>query len=90
MSFGKNILKYKEEMLKDLEKLISFQSISGEQPEECVKALNFVLDKAKEFGLNTKNVDDIAISKFTEKDVVRHRIVQDIIKAYSKYEENKR
>ncbi len=60
MSFGKNILKYKEEMLKDLEKLISFQSISGEQPEECVKALNFVLDKAKEFGLNTKNVDDIA------------------------------
>ena len=37
-----------------------------------------------------KNVDDIAISKFTEKDVVRHRIVQDIIKAYAKYEENKR
>lgn len=37
-----------------------------------------------------KNVDDIAISKFTEKDVVRHRIVQDIIKAYAKYEENKK
>ena len=30
MSFGKNILKYKEEMLKDLNTLVSFQSISGE------------------------------------------------------------
>ena len=37
-----------------------------------------------------KNVDDIAISKFTEKDVVRHRIVQEIIKAYAKFEENKK
>ena len=31
-----------------------------------------------------KNVDDIAIFRFTEKDVVRHRLVQDIIKAYEK------
>ena len=37
-----------------------------------------------------KNVDDIAIVYFTEKDVVRHRLVQDIIKAYEKYEEGKR
>ena len=29
-----------------------------------------------------KNVDDIALIKFTEKDVVRHRLVQEIIKAY--------
>ena len=34
-----------------------------------------------------KNVDDIAIIRFSEKDVVRHRLVQDIIKAYEKYEE---
>ena len=33
-----------------------------------------------------KNIDDIAISVFTEKDVVRHRLVQDIIKAYEKQE----
>ncbi len=33
-----------------------------------------------------KNVDDIAICKFTQKDVVRHKLVQDIIKAYEKYE----
>ena len=36
-----------------------------------------------------KHVDDIQICKFTEKDVVRHRLVQDIIKAYEKFEENK-
>ncbi|MDE6592099.1 MAG: PhoH family protein [Oscillospiraceae bacterium] len=31
-----------------------------------------------------KNVEDIAITKFTEKDVVRHKLVQDIIRAYEK------
>ena len=29
-----------------------------------------------------KNVDDIAQNRFSEKDVVRHRLVQDIVKAY--------
>lgn len=33
-----------------------------------------------------KGIDDIAINVFTEKDVVRHRLVQDIIKAYEKHE----
>ena len=37
-----------------------------------------------------KNVDDIAINIFTEKDVVRHKVVQDIIKAYEKQEERKK
>ena len=32
------------------------------------------------------NIDDIAIHKFTEKDVVRHKLVQKIIVAYDKYE----
>ena len=37
-----------------------------------------------------KNVDDISITRFSEKDVVRHKLVQDIIKAYEKaYNENK-
>lgn len=36
-----------------------------------------------------KNIDDIAINTFTEKDVVRHRLVQDIIKAYEKQEVRK-
>ncbi len=34
-----------------------------------------------------KNVEDICINRFTEKDVVRHRLVQDIIRAYEKYYE---
>ncbi|MBQ1389498.1 MAG: PhoH family protein [Clostridia bacterium] len=40
---------------------------------ECMKAL--------------KNINDIAQVMFSEKDVVRHRLVQDIIKAYAKLEE---
>ena len=37
-----------------------------------------------------KNVDDIAVMHFTEKDVVRHKLVQDIIKADEKASEQKR
>ena len=37
-----------------------------------------------------KNLDDISTVKFSEKDVVRHKLVQDIIKAYEKYEEAKK
>lgn len=33
-----------------------------------------------------RGIDDIAQVRFTEKDVVRHKLVQDIIKAYEKYE----
>ena len=36
-----------------------------------------------------EGVEDIAISKFSDRDVVRHRLVQEIIKAYEKYEEKK-
>lgn len=36
-----------------------------------------------------KGIDDIAINIFTEKDVVRHRLVQDIIKAYERQEMRK-
>lgn len=37
-----------------------------------------------------KNVEDIKAIRFSEKDVVRHRLVQDIIKAYESYEEVKK
>ena len=33
-----------------------------------------------------EHVDDIVIHRFSEKDVVRHRLVQDIISAYASYE----
>ena len=34
-----------------------------------------------------KNIDDIDTVRFSEKDVVRHRLVQDIVKAYEKSEQ---
>ena len=34
-----------------------------------------------------KSVDDIVIHQFSEKDVVRHKLVQDIISAYASYEQ---
>ena len=53
------------------------------------------LPDGKKSGLITvmkilKSVNDIEIIKFNQKDVVRHRLVQDIIKAYEKYDEEKR
>lgn len=37
-----------------------------------------------------KNIQGISINEFTEKDVVRHKLVQDIIKAYEKSEESRK
>ena len=37
-----------------------------------------------------KNMEQIEIVHFTGKDVVRHKLVQDIIRAYEKYEEAKK
>lgn len=52
------------------------------------------LPDGKKSGLKTvmnilKDVDDIQIVRFTQKDVVRHKLVQDIINAYQKYDEEK-
>ena len=48
------------------------------------------LPEAKKSGLIEalkvlKNVEDIAQNRFTDKDVVRHKLVQDIVKAYDEY-----
>lgn len=53
------------------------------------------LPKEKASGLKNaveilKGIDQIAIIKLTDKDVVRHRIVRSIIKAYDKFEHRKR
>ena len=37
-----------------------------------------------------RGVEDIALCQFSDKDVVRHQLVQRIVKAYEKYEERKR
>ncbi len=49
------------------------------------------LPDGKRSGLKTvmrilKNIDDIKICRFSQKDVIRHKLVQDIINAYEKYE----
>ena len=53
------------------------------------------LPTGKESGLTDamrvlKSVEDIAIVKFTQKDVVRHHLVQAIVKAYEKAYENRK
>ena len=50
------------------------------------------LPDGKRSGLKTvlnilRDVNDIQIIRFSQKDVVRHRLVQDIITAYEKYDE---
>ena len=37
-----------------------------------------------------KNIDDISVVRFNEKDVVRHKLVQDILKAYEKHDEERK
>lgn len=56
MMFGDKILKYKDELLNDLNTLLSFESIDGEKNEECDKALDFILKRAADFGLKSEKV----------------------------------
>ncbi|MDE5984930.1 MAG: PhoH family protein [Eubacterium sp.] len=37
-----------------------------------------------------RDVDDISICRFNQQDVVRHKLVQDIVKAYEKYEKEEK
>ena len=58
MLFGDKILKYKDELLADLNTLLSFESVDVVKDDECEKALDFVLKKARAFGLETEKVTD--------------------------------
>ena len=60
MNFGNNILKYKDDILRDLKTLLEIRSVSSESEENCVKALEFVLTRAEELGLVSKNIDNKA------------------------------
>ena len=48
--------------------------------------MRLVLDEE----LALDGIDDIAIHQFTERDVVRHKLVQKIILAYDKYEKEQK
>lgn len=56
MLFGDKILQYKEEMLSDLNTLLSIESVDGEKDEECRHAMDFILKRATDFGLSSEVV----------------------------------
>ncbi len=57
MSFGEKILAYKDDILRDLDELLRIRSVYSEDPQKCKEALNWMLKKAQDFGLVTKNID---------------------------------
>lgn len=59
-NFDEVLLSYKEEFLKDLNELLSIRSVSSEGTRGPAEALNWMLEKAKQFGFETKNYDNIA------------------------------
>lgn len=60
MSFGKIIYEYKDEILKDLKTLIEFKSVASWEENQCLEALEFMLNKAESFGLVAKNIKNKA------------------------------
>ena len=58
MLFGDKILKYKDELLADLNTLIGMQSIDGKRDDECDRALKFIIKRASDFGLFSERVTD--------------------------------
>lgn len=58
MSFGENIMKYKEDMIADLTELIAIKSISG--TDACQDALDWMIKKATQYGLKAEKVGDLS------------------------------
>jgi succinyl-diaminopimelate desuccinylase len=58
MKFGNHILQYKDELLRDLNTLMSLESVSNARDEECQKALAFMLKRAGDFGLTGEQITD--------------------------------
>lgn len=58
MLFGNQILKYKDELLSDLNALISLESVDGQKDDECAAALELMLKRARDFGLCAEQVTE--------------------------------
>lgn len=62
MSFGKNILKYQNDIIKDIGELIKIPSVASESSggmpygENAAKALKWILSRASEMGFDAKNI----------------------------------
>ena len=61
MLFGDKILLYQDEILKDLEYLLSIESVDGEKNDECERALAFIIKRAQDFGLDYELVTDKSV-----------------------------
>ncbi len=59
-NFDELIGSYKDEFLKDLDELLKIHSVSAQGHELPEKALDWMLDKAEQFGLKTKKIGNIA------------------------------
>ena len=58
MSFGEKIMKYKEDIIADLNELIAIKSVSG--TEGCAEAAEWMMKKAESFGLRAERVSDLS------------------------------
>lgn len=58
MRFGDKILQYKDELLADLNTLLGIESVDGARDEDCDKALQFMLNRARDFGLIAERVTE--------------------------------
>lgn len=61
MLFGDKILPYMDELLKDLNELISIESVDGGKSGECERALAFIIKRAQDFGLDYELVTDKSV-----------------------------
>ena len=56
--FSDKILEYKNELFADLNTLIGIESVDGANDDECQKALDFILNRASDFGLTAEKITD--------------------------------
>lgn len=59
MNFGETIFEYREELLNDLDKLLQIRSVASDDPECAEEALDYMLERAKKMGFETKRVSKI-------------------------------
>lgn len=60
MTFGDTIYDYKDELLSDLDRLLQIRSVSSDDPECAEEALDYMLERAKKMGFETKRVSRIS------------------------------
>lgn len=58
MNFGDKILEYKDELLADLNELMTIESVDGAGNGGCEQALEFMMKRARDFGLAAEKVTD--------------------------------